>query len=502
MDRILLVTGREAEGRVRGVSAGHQVHVCMVSVAALLSPARILKELRNENLRGVSMILVPGYVSGDISVISKELGVPCYKGTKNVADLPELLKVIDSVELSTKKPADDLLALRDAEQAESEVAAHTSADFHFAIGKKSQVLVGGRRPFRIIAEIPDAPLLSKAELRRRAKYLVKSGAAIVDLGMIAGEDNSKSVSEMVSAVKRSILTPVSIDTLDEREILAANGIADMVLSIGMPNLRLTKRLKCPAVLIPEDSAGRIPEAAPERVAVLETMMQACEENGFKNYIVDPIMRPPISGFSDSLLGYKLFREKYPDVPTMLGVGNVTELLDADSVGVNALLAAFAQDLKIDFLFTTEASNKTRGSVSELKKASKLTFLADVRGQQPKDLGVDLLMLKDKKKIEPIIDSRTRKLKPVRVKESKPDLDSTSYRIYLKGSKIFAVKYSKDKPLRVYEGANAAELSKTICFKEKISPEHAAYLGRELMKAEIALKTGKNYVQDQSVFKRP
>jgi dihydropteroate synthase len=31
------------------------------------------------------------------------------------------------------------------------------------------------------------------------------------------------------------------------------------------------------------------------------------------------------------------------------------------------------------------------------------------------------------------------------------------------------------------------------------PDHAAYLGSELSKAEIALKIGKSYVQDDSLF---
>jgi dihydropteroate synthase len=33
-------------------------------------------------------------------------------------------------------------------------------------------------------------------------------------------------------------------------------------------------------------------------------------------------------------------------------------------------------------------------------------------------------------------------------------------------------------------------------------DHAAYLGNELAKAEIALKTGKSYVQDNSLFDKP
>ena len=33
-------------------------------------------------------------------------------------------------------------------------------------------------------------------------------------------------------------------------------------------------------------------------------------------------------------------------------------------------------------------------------------------------------------------------------------------------------------------------------------EHAAYLGSELQKAEIAMITGKDYIQDFDLFKKP
>jgi dihydropteroate synthase len=32
-------------------------------------------------------------------------------------------------------------------------------------------------------------------------------------------------------------------------------------------------------------------------------------------------------------------------------------------------------------------------------------------------------------------------------------------------------------------------------------DHAAYLGSELAKAEVALRTGKEYIQDSSLFKK-
>ena len=58
-----------------------------------------------------------------------------------------------------------------------------------------------------------------------------------------------------------------------------------------------------------------------------------------------------------------------------GVGNVSELLDADSQGVHALLAAIAMELKMCILFTPEASLKTKNAISELKTASHMMFIS-------------------------------------------------------------------------------------------------------------------------------
>lgn len=49
------------------------------------------------------------------------------------------------------------------------------------------------------------------------------------------------------------------------------------------------------------------------------------------------------------------------------------------------------------------------------------------------------------------------------------------------------------------GDDAKSISDTVVENKLISRlDHAAYLGRELKKAEIALKLGKNYVQDSEL----
>ena len=53
------------------------------------------------------------------------------------------------------------------------------------------------------------------------------------------------------------------------------------------------------------------------------------------------------------------------------------------------------------------------------------------------------------------------------------------------------------------GQSAKEVYEEIIIKDLVSRmEHAAYLGSELQKAEIAMITGKEYVQDFELFKNP
>lgn len=67
-------------------------------------------------------------------------------------------------------------------------------------------------------------------------------------------------------------------------------------------------------------------------------------------------------------------------------------------------------------------------------------------------------------------------------------------------------YVKDKNLiktgkinEIIEGENAEELCKKIIEKGLLSRlDHASYLGRELQKAEHALKHGLEYVQDEEI----
>jgi dihydropteroate synthase-like protein len=233
---------------------------------------------------------------------------------------------------------------------------------------------------------------------------------------------------------------------------------------------------------------------------LEKLTEQLDCVGFRKYVVDAVVDPPLVGLLDSFSAYAEFRRRFPKVPMMAGVGNVTEMIDADSPGVNAILAAFCAEAGVDLLFTVEASSKTRGCVRELSSAAEIMYLAKERKQPPKDLSRTLLVLKDKRRPDGVKEEKAA-VPEVAVPASLPKdvLEESFFRINV-SDRIEAVYYLRDKPKLRFVGSSAEAVYKEIFSRKLVkSLSHAAYLGRELAKAEIALKLGKNYVQDTELF---
>ena len=160
------------------------------------------------------------------------------------------------------------------------------------------------------------------------------------------------------------------------------------------------------------------------------------------------------------------------------------------------------ELGASILFTPEESGKTLGSVKELAISSKMMFLAKMRGSIAKDLGINLVVFKDKRRGETILEE-------VDVPEIEAGFEykfkqdpAGSFKISVESGRIRAVHYLKMQPQVAIYGETAWEIYHEIINQKLVSRiEHAAYLGQELQKAEDALKLGKNYVQDFPLFER-
>jgi dihydropteroate synthase-like protein len=228
----------------------------------------------------------------------------------------------------------------------------------------------------------------------------------------------------------------------------------------------------------------------------------------KRLIGDLILEP--SNVLDSMVAFRDFAVRNPNVPLFVGVSNVTELIDADSVGVNALLARLSSEVNASMLLATEKSSKAKGTVREEVIASKMMFLAKRRGSVPKDLGIDLLVLKDKRKHEEVYDKALEADAQVTMASEEPapaTLDPQGvFRIMVdrNAETIVALHFATpetDKPSNIVKGETAeAVYAKIVEMGLVTRLDHGAYLGSELAKAEVALKTGKEYIQDRTLFK--
>ncbi len=517
--KVLLVTGALAEDAVKRYAKESIVETetlaLKIAVAAFLTPQIIVDALQTKNLTGFNLILVPGLVRGDTSIISKAMGVPAFKGPKYAADLPAVLDSLCQVQLSTTVSADDLMQEKLKEKALQEIT-KTELNRIELLKKPSSMLIGNVAvgkdfPMRILAEIVDAALLDKETIQQTAKRFVATGADIIDVGMVAGESQPEKAKRIVEWVKQVVDVPISIDTLDTAEIKAAVlAGAELVLSGDAGNIEEIAPFveKAAVVIIPTNQRqGFFPKKAKERVKYLEETIRKANKLGIKRVLADLILEP--SDILESFIAFKEFAARNPSVPLFVGVSNVTELFDADSVGLNAILARLSSEINASILLATEKSVKAKGTVAEEVAAAKMMFLSKKRGSVPKDLGIDLLIFKDKRiREEPYNSNLESDAKVVKAPEkSKPAiLDSKGlFKIAInrKEGLLVAVHYTSPdmiEPVSIIKGKNAESLYAKIIAMGLISKlDHAAYLGSELAKAEIALRTGKEYIQDNELF---
>jgi dihydropteroate synthase len=191
---------------------------------------------------------------------------------------------------------------------------------------------------------------------------------------------------------------VSIDSLDPREIEpAVQAGADLVLSVNNSNRAAARDWGCEVVVVPDD---------PHSLAGLDDTVDLLAAAGVRLRI-DPVLEPIGFGFAASLGRYQQIRARYPDAEMMMGIGNLTELTDVDSAGVNTLLLGFCEELGIRSVLTTQVINWARTSVRECDLARRLVYHSVRQRVLPKHLEPRLLMLRDPKLIEPSADELER-----------------------------------------------------------------------------------------------
>ncbi len=487
---ILVVTGRIAEKAVKkSVQNDADVFVLGIDVAAFTTPALLRCALPDKKY---DIILIPGLASGNFSELEKEINTQIRLGPKHAVDLGFVLSFADETVFSQKIPACELLSGKRRENAFEKITELEQKAVPSFVLKG--VKLGGNSRMKVMAEIVDAGALSQENLINRISYFEQMGADIIDLGISLDMAKEK-VRNAVKTAKSNTILPLSIDTLDPDLINAAlDAGIDIVLSLDSENIDEVKdsiiRNCAAAVVIPDCS---------DELESLFSNIGAAQNAGIKNIIADPVLEPIGHGFAEAVNRYYEFRKRDQTTALFFGAGNVTELIDADSIGINAMLSGIAMELGADILFTPEFSDKAHNSVFELRTASMMMMLAKERGSAPKELGIDLLAIKEKRMRE----FGKLPVDAIEAESSKQwHLDPAGcFRIEITGEEIRSGRLYPGKIVAKHKngsiaGATAKEVLDTILRLGLVSrPDHAGYLGRELMKAELALKFKRSYAQD-------
>ena len=439
-----LVTGKLAAPALRRVitplaeqlGMDFTISVLPITVAALMTPAWIAKRL--EIAPDATEIVIPGHCGtaddaerGPLQAIT---ALPIIVGPKDLHGLPEFLGRPRTVHESW-----------------------------------------GEHSVEIIAEINHAPRRTMSDIVDMAREYQTAGADIIDIGCQPGEPWSR-VADCVRRLKDEGLR-VSIDSFDADEVkAAADAGAELVLSVNSSNRDAAPDWGCEVVVIPDD---------PHSLSGLDETAGWLDQRQVP-FRLDPILEPIGFGFAESIVRYQAVRQRYPTTPMMMGIGNVTELTDVDSAGVNLLLLAICEEWQIGSVLTTQVINWARSSVRECDLARKLVHFAIKHHVLPKHLEERLVMLRDVR-LHPqgneALDELSRAIR------------DPNYRIFAEDGELHLVSaglhLQDPDPFQLFAALMATN-------PKNIDPSHAFYLGYELCKAVTALTLDKHYRQDQSL----
>jgi dihydropteroate synthase-like protein len=432
-EHILFLTGKLAEKQLRGIlekmqpDFSYTVHQLGLKVAGLMTADMIARRLTD--MFGATRIIVPGRCRGDLAALSETLGIPVERGPEELKDLPQYF------------------------------------------GKQAHRYDLSQYSVKIFAEITDAAILSIEQAIQRAQYYQANGADVIDLGCLPSTDFPH-MEELITELKQLGFT-VSIDSLNAEDLLRGGKAgADYLLSLHESTLWIADEVVATPILIPEKH---------EDLASLNRAIATMQTKN-RPFIVDPILDPIHFGFTESIVRYHTVRKQHPNVEMMLGVGNLTELTHADTMGMNALLLGICSELNINAILTTEVSRHACRAVKEADVARRILYAAKQHDTLPKHINPSLMALHE---TAPFPYSLTE------IKDWAREIKDPSFRIQTteKGVHI----YNRD---GFHTATDPFQLYPHLAVQTDGS--HAFYLGVELARAQIAWQLGKRFTQDQAL----
>jgi len=437
-DRTLFLTGHLAERRLRQVLSELEkpvldwaVHDVGIQVAALMTADLIRRRLPPEAIEGCARVVVPGHCRGDLDALAAALGggVPFERGPEDLHDLPEWL------------------------------------------GGAAQPVDLSQYDVRIFAEIVDAPRMPVEEILAKARDLAAHGADVIDVGCLP-DTPFPHLEETIAALREAGFR-VSADSADLDELRRAGRAgAEFLLSLTEETLGLA------------DEVASVPVLIPARHGDLPSLYRAAEALAARGraFIVDPILDPIPFGVTASIERYAAVRRTLPDARILMGIGNLTELTDADSTGVNAVLFGMIAELDITDVLAVQKSPHCRRAVYEGDRARRLMHAAKRLGRLPIGIDTSLMALRDRRPFPST---------PAEIAETAAQIRDANFRIEIAEDGIHV--YNRDGH---HIARDAFDLYSHLGVEQ--DGAHAFYLGVELARAQTAWQLGKRYVQDEDL----
>lgn len=405
----------------------YRVENIQVKVAALMTTNIISRRLKK--VEGIDRVIVPGLVAGNLDLLVEQFGIPFVRGPKDLRDIPEYF------------------------------------------GQENRVADLSGHAVQIFAEIVDAPNMSVEEIIVLAETYRRDGADVIDVGCLPGVAFPH-LQDAVKELKQKGFT-VSVDSLSVDDLLAGGEAgADYLLSLKESTLWVADEVEATPVIIPQQQ---------QDLESLYRSIDALTAKG-KPFLADPILEPFPFGFTDSIVRYHALRQRYPQCNILMGTGNVTELVEADTSGMTAILLSVMAELNIGALLTTQVSQHARRTVSETDLARRIMFAAKRDGSLPKRYDSGLMTIHDKNPFPYTAQE---------IAETAAAIKDPSYRIQVSEDGVHL--FNRDVDLLA---TDPFELMPNIEVSGDLS--HMFYLGVELGKAQIAWQLGKRYLQDNDI----
>jgi dihydropteroate synthase-like protein len=435
MEHIVFLTGRLAEPALRRVLGQiaapgaeppftWEVREIGLQVAALMTADMVQRRVPPV---AADRIVLPGRCRGDVQALSTHFGVPVQRGPEELKDLPQFFR------------------------------------------RQAQPVDLDAYEIAIFAEIVDAPRLSVDAIVERALSYAGDGANVIDLGGLP-DTPFPHLEDSVRALKERGLR-VSVDSQDSTELLRGGRAgADYLLSLTLDTLWIADEVSATPVLIARTAQDE---------ASLWAAVERMEASG-RPFLADAILDPIPYGLLASLVRYHRLRERFPHAPILVGIGNITELVEADSSGINAVMMGIAAELRASAVLTTQVSPHTRRAVREADWARRIMHAAVSQQVLPKGLSDQLMTVHAK---SPFPDA------PEEIEALAREVRDPNFRVQVSAQGVHV--YNRE-GLRVAQDPFA--LWPQLRLEHDAS--HAFYIGVEVARAQIAWQLGKRYVQDQ------